>query len=160
MNAKQAAEKAMNLGKQLQAVIDVGDVLDRIGNLDTAVAEAKEATTRAESDRQDAEEKLNNVQEEVDQALKELQDSKDEAIKILADTNTARATLLAKARADKDETIESASNHAADLIKQAKDRVSVLALEADKLTQENEKLQKSLETGRYEMQVLRERLGN
>ena len=41
MNAKQAAEKAMNLGKQLQAVIDIGEVLDRIGNLDTAISEVR-----------------------------------------------------------------------------------------------------------------------
>ena len=158
ISAKQAAEKCMNLGKQFQAVIDIGECLDRIGNLETAIAEAKVATTTADSDRFAAEAKRADVQEQVNQALKELQDSKNEAIKILADTNIARENLLAKARADRDETVQVAADDAANLIKNAKNRVSVLTSEADKLTEENGKLRESLTHLRYEMQVLRERL--
>lgn len=157
---KQAAEKAINLGKQLQAIIDVGEVLDEIGNLEEAKREAADLKKQAETDRFDAEAVLKELNEKIVDAEKYLQHTKNEAIKTLDDVNKARNHLLAKAREERDKIVKAATDKANEITKTAETRVSELTNQADVLIKENESLQKSLENLRYEMKVLRERLGN
>ncbi len=155
---KQAAEKARHLGKQLQAVIDVGEVLDQIGDLEGAKQEAVDLKKKAETDRFETEELLKELHDEVSQTNAYIRRTKIEAVKILADTTEARERILASARTEKDVTIKVASELAAEIIKTAEDTVSELTVQADKLSKENETLEKSLENGRYEMKMLFERL--
>ncbi len=157
---KQAAEKAMNLGKQLQAIIDVGEVLDQIGNLEEAKQEAADLKKKAEADRFDAEVALKELNGEVAETNAYIKRTKAEAVKILADTNVARERILGTAREEKDSTIKASNKVAAEIIKTAEDTVSELTAQSDKLSKENETLEKSLNNLRYEMKVLRERLGN
>ncbi len=159
ISAKQAAEKCMNLGKQFQAVIDIGECLDRIGNLETAISEAKVATTTADSDRFAAEAKRTDVQEKVDQALKELQDAKNEAIKVLDDVNIARTRLTAQAREQANQIVATATKGANDSVKKGQDQVDILLVRRENLLKETEEISTSLDALRYEMRQLRERLG-
>jgi len=98
MSIKQAAEKAINLGKQLQAVIDVGEVLDQIGNLEMATAEAKSIIEKANIDRQQAEASLVQVNDKLSTALTDVKNAKESAIRILDDVNRTREQLLGQTR--------------------------------------------------------------
>jgi len=157
---KQAAEKAINLGKQLQAIIDVGEVLDQIGNLEEAKREASDLKTQAEIDRFNAEVILKELNIEIVQAEQYLKQTKNEAVKTLDDVNIARSNLLGQARAESKDMVSVATEGANKLIKDAEDKVKILLEDQNKLEEENKELISSLEKARYEMKVLRERLGN
>ncbi len=77
MNIKDAAEKALHLGKQLQAIVEVGKVLNEIGDLDNAKVEATRDANLAHANQLEAENTLKQVQ----QALQEAKDLLDKAKK-------------------------------------------------------------------------------
>jgi len=96
ISVKQAAEKAMNLGKQFQAVIDVGEVLNDIGDLEMATSEAASLKEKANIAREQAEESLEEANTELETALSDVKNAKKSAIKILDDVNRTREHLLAQ----------------------------------------------------------------
>ena len=160
ISAKQAAEKCMNLGKQFQAVIDVGECLDQIGNLEVATQEAEAAIETAVGLRAVAEQELADTKSQGRTASAEVKAAKQEAITILTDVNMARDRLLAQARAERDKIVGAATSAANTSIAEAQAKVGVLSKQSAAFSTDIKQLTGDLENLRYEMQVLRDRLGD
>jgi len=156
---KQAAEKAINLGKQLQAIIDVGEVLDQIGNLEEAKREASDLKKKAETDHFEAASALKILRDKVHDAEHYLQQTKNEAVKTLDDVNIARDNLFATAKEEAQNIVKAATDGANIAIKQGEKDVKVLTDQREELLKESEQLSVDLGVLRYEMGQLRQRLG-
>ena len=159
VDLKQAAAKAQNLGKQLQSVIDVGNCLDELGNLELARKEALTGLEKAQAEYAAAQHDLQGIRGEITRAKAALTLSEEAAVKTLDDVNTARQTLLAQARAQGKEIVESATKSANEQIAQLNSEIGHLSKKHQRLTDEVEKETKAVQILRYEMRELAERLG-
>ena len=158
ITVKQAAEKAMNLGKQFQAVIEVGECLDKIGNLETATQEAQAAIDAAVNERAVVEDTLSQTQVQLQKAQQNLSETKNKAITILDDVNISRDRLFAQAKAERDKSIQAATSEANKLTEVAAGAIQKLTTQHKNLLKEVEDVTHSLQNLRYEMRELRERL--
>ncbi len=159
MTIKHAAEKAMHLGKQLQAVIEVGKVLDEIGDLENARQEAERDTKQAESDRCDAGVELAETKQAIVTAEIDFK-----TIKLVAkdykDESTARCNLiLANARKERDKIVLAATRGSEERISKATTEVHNLHNKRDDLLKEITTVESRLHNLEDQMRGLRERLG-
>ncbi|HEY1385977.1 MAG TPA: hypothetical protein VGF43_20290, partial [Dongiaceae bacterium] len=79
---KQAAEKAVNLGKQLKAVIEVGEFLSSLADLDKLARDARAAADVAVKARNEAQADLENINRQRANSEAALQSLKDQAGKV------------------------------------------------------------------------------
>ncbi len=159
MNAKQAAEKAMNLGKQLQAVIEVGEVLNEIGDIELATEKAKEDTCAAQTIHFDTEVALKAIQDQVNIANVDFERVKREAKDLNADSKARRDHMIGKAREEASKMVEEATRGANDLVAKAKNDIHTLQNKRDALLKEITDSQQAVTNLENQMKALRERLG-
>ena len=107
--AAQVAKQAQYLGKQLQAVIEVGTFLEELGDLEQAISEAKGGYRVAFEERMEAEQLRDLVAAALEAEQANLQAVKDNAQKILDDANAASDQLVADARKTASDTIGKAT---------------------------------------------------
>lgn len=112
---RQAAETAKNLGKQLKAIIQVGEFLENISDLDQRAREAEVATTKAIEARDQAQEQLQKVELQVLAAQGDLADAKEEAAKLKADAVIYRDTAQAEARSMAKQVVDAAKSKAKEI---------------------------------------------
>ncbi len=159
MNAKQAAEKAINLGKQLQAVIEVGEVLNEIGDLELAkekaIEEANEAAARwiASSD------SLKAIKDDINIAQVDFERIKREAKELNINSKARRDRMIGVAREEASKMVKEATKGANDLIANAEDDINKLQNKRDGLLKEITDSQKGVTNLENQMKALRERLG-
>ena len=159
MTIKNAAEKAMHLGKQLQAVIEVGKVLDEIGDLENAKQEAERDTKQAESNRFDAEAELAKTKQAIVIAENDFKTIK-LAAKDYKNESTARCHLmLANARKERDKIVLAATRGSEERVNKATQEINSLQDKRDNLLQEITTVESRLHNLKDQMRGLRERLG-
>lgn len=159
LSIQQAAEKAVNLGKQLKAVIEVGEFLEEVGSFKNTHAEAEKMAKKAKVDQEKAEESCSKV-------CKDLKEAEGKYSQVQKDTKA----LLVKTEFDRAAVIKSATDQSIKMVNNAKDDVDAVhksasygvkilsdkktVLEADckKLSSDYDKL-------KSDMAKLKERLG-
>ena len=110
MNVQQAAQKAINLGKQFKAVIEIGEFLEELGSYDRVLLDAKNTAEKAQAetisilrDQGIAETLLKQTRIEVENQKTTQQALGEEAKKVAAETvqkaKVQAANLVAKADA-------------------------------------------------------------
>ena len=159
MTIKNAAEKAMHLGKQLQAVIEVGKVLDEIGDLENAKQEAERDTKQAESDRFDAEVELAKTKQAIIIAENDFKTIQSNAKAHTDKTETKCNKMMAEARRERDRQLTSATQGANKLITEATQTINGLQDKRDALLKEVTNTQIDVTNLENQMRALRERLG-
>ena len=112
MTAANAAKKAVELGKQLQAVIDVGEYLEELGNIEQAKSDALFDTKAATELRDVAKNECATACLELKEARKKLVLVKDNA-----------SSLVNKTEADRQNTIDTATKQAMKLVQDAKEEI-------------------------------------
>lgn len=156
---KQLAYKAINLGKQLQAVIDIGEALDELGDLDQASVEANELKNKSQRESEKAKNYLDELNDKIKQIELDHSELKQNYTKLIDDTKQRCNFMLGQARSKKEEIISIATVGANKILDDANIEVDILKKERDSLSKEIEQLTAQLKNLRDEMQVLRERLG-
>ena len=159
MTIKNAAEKAMHLGKQLQAVIEVGKVLDEIGDLENAKQEAERDTKQAESDRFDAEVELAKTKQAIVIAENDFKTIKSNAKAHTDETETRCNKMMAEARRERDRQLTSATQGANKLTSEATQTINGLQDKKDRLLREVTNVQVDVTNLENQMRALKERLG-
>ncbi len=156
---KQTADKALHLGKQLQAVIEVGEALDRLGDLEAAQVEMTAATEACRAGQAEAKGHLRQTLEQLSAAQEQLKATKAEVIRVLDDGNIARDRLLGQARETRDKMVAAATQNAQAQLDAAGQKVAVAEDKRQAIQAELAELMPLLENARHEMRILRERLG-
>ena len=155
---KQTADKALHLGKQLQAVIEVGEALDRLGDLEAAQVEMTAATEACRAGQAEAKGHLRQTLEQLSAAQEQLKATNAEVIRVLDDGNIARDRLLGQARETRDKMVAAATQNAQAQLDAAGQKVKVADDQRKEIQAEIGELTTTLEALRYEMHQLRERL--
>ena len=159
MTIKQDAEKAMHLGKQLQAVIDIGEVLNEIGDLEVAKTEAKRDARKAHEDCNAALEDFDLVTKFLDTVRSDLKVAKAEVMKTHDDGIIARDHMIAEARAERDNMVRKATQSSEALIARANSEINGLQDRRDVLLKEITDSQERVTNLENQMRGLKERLG-
>ncbi len=156
---KQTADKALHLGKQLKAVIEVGEVLDRLGDLELAQIEMEAATKVCREEHAQAYLDLNQVQADLRDQRAQVDAAKAEVIRILAEGTMARDQLLAQARATRDDMIASTTKSTNALVADVNAKIHSLHEKRDSLFKEVTDAQQAVTNLERQMKALKERLG-
>lgn len=157
MSAKQAAEKTINLGKQLKAVIEIGEYLDELGDLEVAKEEAVELKNKAESDRFDAELHLKTIKEKINTETINLKSLEVSNYKLYSDTKKATAHMYDEAKIKAGHIVANA-NEAADQIRSVtQSEITELLKERESVNNEVAELRSTLTSLQSQMNELRER---
>ncbi len=159
MNIRQAADQAMNLGKQLQAVIDVGNTLNELGDLAQAHSEALARTQTAVTEQEKAESELVKVQASIEVGKLDLSRARSEVKKVLANATQQEANILALAREEKEKIRKLNEESCKVLVENTNQEVHSLENYKSNLTKEVVEMKSALTTLKDQMKALRERLG-
>ncbi len=159
MTIKNAAEKAMHLGKQLQAVIEGGKVLDEIGDLENAKQEAERDTKQAESDRSDSEVELAETKQTIVIAENDFKTIKLAAQDYKNESAARCHLMLANARKERDKIVLAATRGSEERVNKATQEINSLHNKRDALLQEITTVESRLNNLKDQMRGLRERLG-
>ena len=159
VSIQDAATKAINLGKQLKAVIDVGECLQELGSLEQAIAEAKRHSVEAKA--RCAEDQLK--QQEVSAAVKDARELLEQAkAEVIGTQQDAEAFYHAKVREANAEAAQIRKMAAADsssMILKAELKVEVAERVSDDLLEKIVKQQIRLDGLLGQEKALKERLG-
>lgn len=155
---KQLSYKAINLGKQLQAVIDIGEALDELGDLDQAILEATESFNKAQSESEDAKNDLAELKDNIKQVELDYSKSKKKYSQLIAETEQRCNYMLAQTRSESVDIVSVATVGANKILSDEKKEVAILTKKRNSLSQEIEKLQDELQSTRNDMLRLKERL--
>ena len=159
MTIKNAAEKALHLGKQLQAVIEVGKVLDEIGDLENARQEAERDTKEARLAATVADEELAGIEHAVEVAEKDFETVKVNS-KAYEDETTARCNqMMATARKERDGILTAANRGSEERVTKATQEVQALQDKRDGLLREVTTAQTAVTNLENQTRGLKERLG-
>ncbi len=159
MTIKNAAEKAMHLGKQLQAVIEVGKVLDEIGDLENAKQEAERDTKQAESDRFDAQIELAETREAIVIAETDFENIKSNSKAYTDKVEIECNNMMAEARRERDRQLTAATKNCNKLVTEATQTINNLQDKRDRLLKEVTTVQMDVTNLEKQMQALKDRLG-
>ncbi len=159
MTIKNAAEKAMHLGKQLQAVVEVGKVLDEIGDLDNARIEAERDAKEADTAMQHAFDELSQVQTQVLTEKTDFERLKKESKEHVAEATARHDNIIAEARKERDALLAAANHSSEQRVAKANQEVNALQDTKDRLLKEITDAQKSVTNLENQMKALKERLG-
>ena len=156
---QEASKKAVNLGKQLKAIIEVGECLEELGSLELARKEAEQTSIKAKEQCAKEVQKLDDLQEQTIEAQDILQHEQVITRQLYDDTQFKVNALLDQAKVDGDVLKRKAVKEAAQTVLNMESEVDVLLIRRDKYQSEVNLLQKQLQTVRAELTVLREKLG-
>lgn len=156
---KQAAEKAINLGKQLQAIIDVGKVLDQIGDLENAKVEAERDTKSAILTKEKFLKELSNVEQKLVVAKTDFKNVQEKTKKYSEESIVRHNSLIAEGRKERDKLITVATQGANELIAKANQTVKSLQEKRDRLLKEITDAQVAVTNLENQMRALKDRLG-
>ncbi len=156
---KAVAEKAMHLGKQLKAVIEVGEVLDEIGDLELYKAECFREAEKAENAKFKAVKDFEVASTALKAAENGLKVIKEEAKKIIDEAKQRSHTVTAAARKQHDDIMASAIKGSDAKVDEAKSEVVLLHAKRDKLLKEITDGQQAVTNLETQMLALKERLG-
>ena len=160
MNLKQTADKAKNLGKQLQAVIEVGQVLDELGDLEIAKNEYLRDSKQAYEKKIQTQDELKEVQKLLKKASERFDVVKKDATKLETESIERKNLIIGTARADGDKIKKNSEKYSNDLIEQVQADVKYLEETRTARLTEINTLNTRLEYLRAEMKALHERLGD
>ncbi len=159
MTIKNAAEKAMHLGKQLQAVVEVGKVLDEIGDLENAKVESERDARKAHEEFKQASEKRNLIRNSLAQSEKDLTFAKEKIKQTNAEATARHDHIIAEARKERDATLLAAKESSEQRVAKANQEVNALHDQRDKLLKEVTDVQAAVTALENQMKALKERLG-
>ena len=114
---------------------------------------------KAYSESYKVEEDLEKIKDHFEQAKKELAFVKDEARKSLEDASNTKNTMIANAKAEGKKIVQSSTDNANKIIKDANNRVIELTKESEKLLVNKEELSSDLNKLNHELDELRVSLG-
>lgn len=117
---RQAAEKAMNLGKQLKAVVEVGEFLEGIADAEQLAREANEAAEAATKRRDEVSEALADEEMVLRAAVERVGKAKEEAEKVSRDAKAVAAVIVAEANGKADKIVKEATAQAEKAVAQAR----------------------------------------
>ncbi len=158
-NINEAAKKAINQGKQLKAVVEVGEFLEEIGNLEQLAVEAERHAKEAVEKRARDLEALQQVQDQLRDANVSHQ--------LASDQYAREETLAAQAALDTDmqtriavhNIIVEAKETALQLVATATAEVELLTATSTELQTQVTKLESKLTKVRADMRELKDGLG-
>lgn len=156
---KQTAEKAINLGKQLQAVIDVGEVLEEIGNLDNARIEAERDKQTAIVAKKKAEKELSKIEDCLAVVKNDYRNTQKQIKDQIVEGTSRHDHMIAEARKESDALVTNATQNSEELVVKATQVVNNLQDKRDKLLKEITNAQDRVSNLENQMRGLRERLG-
>lgn len=159
MSLKQTADKAKNLGKQLQAVIEVGQVLDELGDLEIAKNEYLRDSKQAYEKKIQTQDELKEVQKLLKKASERFDVIKKDATKLETESIERKNLIIGTARAEGDKIKKNSEKYSNDLIEQVQADVKYLEETRTARLTEINSLNTRLEYLRDEMKALQERLG-
>ena len=159
MNIKDAAEKAIHLGKQLQAVVAVGKVLDEICDLENARVEAERDTKEAQDTKKKIIEDLARIRYHIGIAETDFETVKSASKKHETNTTVKCNRLIAEARKERDSIIKAATKGSAERVDKATQTVNSLQDKRDALLKDITNSQSALTNLENQMKALRDRLG-
>jgi len=154
----QAAKKAQELGKQLKAVIEVGEVLEELGDLEQAKAELQRAIVAAQEAQQLAESERVIAQSQLQQTNTSLVGLKADIRQRSHDSQQRFEHTLATARAKATQIIGTATVAANKVLEEATASVRALEKQRDTLKVGTAQLKADFISLRTQLDELRERL--
>lgn len=159
MANEDAETDVRNLGRQLHAVVEVADALERIGSLKQATQDAVETTRKAREEIVVVGAKLLEVQEKVLDAANDLKHTREEKVWVLAEAEEEVTDIIA----DAEEKAEKLASESADAVRDAHEVITaereehVLFMKAADLKEAE--AQRALDVINSELKTLRERIG-
>ena len=159
VSIQDAATKAINLGKQLKAIIDIGECLQELGSLEQAIAEAKRHSV-------DAKARCAEDQLEHQRVLTALKIARDDLEKIGSDAVASRLVAeqhfqetTRKANAEAAQTLKTATADSAKIILKAGLKVQAAERVSDGLKKTILDDQAELDEVRRDLKALKEKFG-
>jgi cell division septum initiation protein DivIVA len=156
---RQMADKAINLGKQLKAVMEVGEFLDSIGDLEQVRREARaaadtalQAQNKARAAREEAETELNAWTEKLAAARTEAEAKVREA-------EMQAKSLAVRAQAEAEQLLAEAKAKADRLTTDAQRTVSTAKASVEELRTQEGNLRQAIAQLEAELAKLRKRVG-
>ncbi len=159
VSIQDAATKAINLGKQLKAVIDIGECLQELGSVEQAIAEAKRHFVEAKFQQEKAEQEHQQVTVDLKIAQKALEQTQDDDTHIRQETEHFVGTTIQKAKEDAAKLLKTAAADASTMILKAGLKVEAEQQVSKDLAIAISKQQAELAHARSEMAALKESLG-
>ena len=156
---KQAADMALNLGKQLQSVIEIGKVLDKIGNLESTRDKAMIAATEADRRRLAAEERLSATEETLKISQDKLYKVTKELEDLISSSKAEAETIVKRAAETHKKIIDEATDKANNLLSDSQNKTYLLQNKRDDLNREITEVGEKLTNLKSQMRGLLERLG-
>ena len=157
MTAAHAAKLAQQLGKQLQAVIDVGEFLEKLGSLEQAIAEAERARMIASEQSAEVQKGLVVAQEMLTAAQASVQEAQAEARRVFSESKRISEQLSANARKTAQDTLAKATTEANARTDRATASVQNLEKKRTVVTSEIAELRGEYNTLKRALAELRER---
>ncbi len=156
---KQAADMALNLGKQLQSVIEIGKVLDKIGNLESTRDKAMIAATEADRRRLATEERLSATEETLKISQDKLYKVTKELENLISSSKAEAETIVKRAAETHKKIIDEATDKANNLLSDSQNKTYLLQNKRDDLNREITEVGEKLTNLKSQMRGLLERLG-
>lgn len=159
MNIDEAAKKAIHLGKQLKAVMEVGEFLEDVVGLEQAAFEAKRHSTVAMDQLEVDREMLSKVQKQLEEAVSEYDTVRIGIASVKEAAAKERTSLQKDALFNAQLHISDAEIKTQKLVSDAEEVVGGLTKEREALRTDIFQLQETYDTLRGKMAELKERLG-
>ena len=156
---QEASKKAVNLGKQLKAIIEVGECLEELGSLELAQFEAERTATEAKEQCAIEVKQLADLQMKTIGANEAYRDVQESAKQLVYDSKLKATELLDAAKFTGELVKRDAVKVAEQTLANMKSELVILSEQRDKYQVEVSQLQLLLQTGNTELDALREKLG-
>lgn len=109
-NAMKAADDIKSLASRFRSVLEVAEVLEKIGSLEQAVRDAESKKKAAYADAEKAVSLLNDKAEELEKANAEIGKAKEASASIVAQANQKAGVIIAEAEVKAGEIISKANS--------------------------------------------------
>ena len=160
MNSLQhTAKLAINLGKQLKAVIEVGEFLEQLGQYEAVAAEAERHTVDAKFRREKAEREHQQVVTDLKLAQEALEQTRNEEVELRQEAEYFAEAITRKAKENATKLLKTAAADASTMILKAGLKVKADQQVSEDLAKEIFEQQAELDHARNQMAALKESLG-
>ena len=159
VSIQHAAKFAINLGKQLTAVIDIGECLEELGSLEQSLVEAERHAAEAKSQREEAEQEHRQVAHDLAVAQKALKQTQDDDTNMRQDAERFAMDKVRRAEEEAANTRKAAVDYAAEIVEVADAEVEAANKASANLGEKIYAQQAELADARDQMIALKESLG-
>ncbi len=159
VSIQDAATKAINLGKQLKAIIDVGECLQELGSLEQAIAEAKRHSADAKARCAEAQSEHQRVSTALEAARDALEKIGSDAVEKRNEVERHFQEIARKANAEAVKILATTAADGSKMILKAELEVKAVQATAASLKKTIFDDQAELDEVRRELKVLKEKFG-